>query len=172
MIIETDCLQIHGMVSGCTMSDLAMLRWIAYIKSLNPEIRHISGKDNAMADMLSRARFDDEDSTVLEDEEVSVDFFEAAYVTTRKGSTLALNEFDERKFDGEWLQIGGFLMTMTPNVAWTKEETNRIRKKAYRFFLRDGCIWKHPKKRNGIPLRVVAKKEDQEEFLTAYHESP
>jgi hypothetical protein len=69
----------------------------------------------------------------LEDEEVSVDFFE---------------------------------------VAWTREDTNRTQKKAYRFFLRDGCIWKHPKKRNGIPHRVVAKKEEQEELLAAYHENP
>ena len=60
---------------------------------------------------------------------------------------------------------------MTPDVAWTKEETHQIRKRAYRFFLRDGCIWKHPKKRNGIPLRVVAKKEEQEEWLSAYHKS-
>jgi hypothetical protein len=48
------------MVSRYATWDLAMLRWIAYIKSLNPEIRHISRKDNAMADMLSRARFDNE----------------------------------------------------------------------------------------------------------------
>ena len=78
VIIETDCLPILGMVSGCATPDLAMLRWIAYIKSLDPEIRHISGKDNAMADMLSRARFDDEGGMVLEDEEVGVDFFKAA----------------------------------------------------------------------------------------------
>ena len=52
VIIETDCLSILGMVSGCATPDLAMLGWIAYIKSLNPEIRHISGKENAMADML------------------------------------------------------------------------------------------------------------------------
>ena len=129
-----------------------MLRWIAYIKSPNLEIRHISGKDNAMTDMLSRARFDDEDGMVSKDEEVGVDFFEAAYVTTRKGSTPALNEFDESKYEREWLQIDGFLKTMTPDAAWTKEVTNRIRKKAYRFFLRDGYIWKHLKKRNDIPL--------------------
>ena len=61
---------------------------------------------------------------------------------------------------------------MIPGAAWTKDEANRIRKKAYRFFLRDGYIWKHPKKRNGIPLRVVAKKEEQEELLAAYHDSP
>ena len=56
-----------------------------------------------MADMLSRARFENEDDMVSEDEKVGVDFFEAAYVTTRKGSTPGLNEFDERKYDGEWL---------------------------------------------------------------------
>ena len=67
-----------------------MLRWIAYIKSLNPEIRHISRKDNAMADMLSRAMFENEGGMVSEDEEVGVDFFEAAYVTTKRGSNLAL----------------------------------------------------------------------------------
>ena len=60
---------------------------------------------------------------------------------------------------GEWLQIGGLLKTMTPDAAWTREEANRIRKKAYRFFLRDGSIWKHPKRRDGVPLRVVARKE-------------
>ena len=113
-----------------------------------------------MADILSRGRFDDE--------EVGMDFFEAAYVTTRKGSTPALNKFDKSKYDGKCFQIGEFLKTMTPDAAWTKEETNRIRKKAYRFFLRDRYIWKHPKKRNNIPLRVVAKKEEHEELLAAY----
>ena len=107
MIIETDYLSILGMVSGCATLDLAMLRWIVYIKFLNLEIRHISGKDNAMAYMLSRERFDDEDGMVSENEEVSVDFFETAYVTTRKGSTPALNEFDESKYDGEWRRSVG-----------------------------------------------------------------
>ena len=65
-------------------------------------------------------------------------------VTTRKGSTPALNEFVESKYEGERVQIGRFLKTMTPDAAWTKEETNRVRKKAYRFLLRDGYIWKHP----------------------------
>ena len=37
VIIETDCLPILGMVSGCATPDLAMLRWIAYIKSLDPK---------------------------------------------------------------------------------------------------------------------------------------
>ena len=63
------------------------------------------------------------------------------------------------------------MRTMTPDASWTKDETNRIRKKAYRFFLQDGYLWKHPKKRNDIPLWVVAK-EEEEELLTTYHDSP
>jgi hypothetical protein len=68
--------------------------------------------------------------------------------------------------------IGRFLKTMTSATDRTREKANRIRKKAYRFFLQNGRIWKHPKKRNGVPLRVVVKKEEQEELLTAFHESP
>jgi hypothetical protein len=122
VVIDTDCLSILGMVSGCATPNLAMLRWIAYIKSLNPEIRHISEKDKGMADMLSRARFDDEGGMVSEDEEVGVDFFEAAHLTIERGSTLMLNEFDESEYDGEWLRIGRFLRTMTPAIAWTRQE--------------------------------------------------
>jgi hypothetical protein len=122
-----DCLPILGMVSGCATPDLAMLRWIAYVKSLNPEIRHISGKDNAMADMLSRARYDDENGMVSEDEEVGVDFFETARVMTGRASTPTLNEFDESEYDGEWLLIRRFLRTMTLAAEWTREEANWIR---------------------------------------------
>ena len=55
-----------------------MLRWITYIKSLNLEIRHIAGKNNAMADMLSRARFEDESDMVSEDEDFALDFFKTS----------------------------------------------------------------------------------------------
>ena len=64
VIIETDCLPILGMILRCVTRDLAMLRWIAYIKSLNLEIRHLTGKNNDMADMLSIARFKDESDMV------------------------------------------------------------------------------------------------------------
>ena len=75
MIIEMDCLSILGMVSGCATPDLDMLKWIAYIKSLNREVRHISKKDNAMDNMLSKGRFENKDDMVSDDEEVNADFF-------------------------------------------------------------------------------------------------
>jgi lipocalin len=124
-----------------------------------------------MADMLLRARFDNESGMVSEDEDVGVDFFEAAHLATEKGNTPTLNDFNESEYDGEWLQIGRFLKTMTPTPEWTREEAGRIRKKAYRFFLRDRHIWRHPKKKNGVQLRLVTKREEQE-LLVAFHESP
>jgi len=36
MIVETDCLPLLGTISSCSTLDIAMLRWIAYIKSLSP----------------------------------------------------------------------------------------------------------------------------------------
>ena len=53
VVIETYCLPILGMISGCSSPDITMLRWIVYIKSFNLEIQHVSWKINAMADMLS-----------------------------------------------------------------------------------------------------------------------
>ena len=84
VIIETDCLPILGMVSECAPLDLEMLRWIAYNTSLNPKIRHISGKDNTMNRMLLRTQFEEEDGMVSEDEEVSVDFWQLDCQQTNK----------------------------------------------------------------------------------------
>jgi len=56
VVVETDCLPLLGMIATCSTPDIVMLRWIAYIKSLNPEFKHIAGKDNAVADMLSTGK--------------------------------------------------------------------------------------------------------------------
>ena len=160
VIIETDCLPILGMISGCATPDLAMLRWIAYIKSLNPEIRHIAGKNNAMADMLSRARFEDESDMISEDEDVALDFFKTAQLSAEDKDMTTLHTFNENEYEGEWLLIGRFLRTMMPDASWTKEEGLRIRKKSYQYFLKGGFLWRHPKRRTRMPRRVVVRKRD------------
>ena len=66
-----------------------------------------------MADMLSRARFENEDGMVSKDEEVGADFFKTARMRVRRRSTPPLNEFEEDDYDGEWLLIERFLKTMT-----------------------------------------------------------
>ena len=93
-----------------------------------------------MADMLSRARFENEDNMVAEDEEVSANFFKSARMRVKRRSTLPLNEFNENDYDGEWLLIGRFVRTMTEDASWTREEASQLRKRAYRYFLRKGKI--------------------------------
>ena len=172
VVIETDCLPILGMVSGCATPDLAMLRWIAYIKSMNPEIHHISGKNNAMADMLSRTRFEGESDMMSEDEDVTLDFFKTAQASIDDRDVRVLHAFNESEYEGEWLHIGKFLSSMTVDSSWSKEEAQRLRKKAYKYFLRGGFLWRHPKRRTGTPQRVVIKEDDQTTLVSEFHESP
>ena len=55
------------MIASCTTLDIAMLQWIAYIKSMSPELWHIKGKENPVTDMLSRARLINEKVMQTED---------------------------------------------------------------------------------------------------------
>lgn len=41
MVIETNCMLILGMITKCTITDIAMLKWIANIKYLNLKYRHV-----------------------------------------------------------------------------------------------------------------------------------
>ena len=47
------------------------------------------------------------------------------------------------------------MSSLTKDESWSKEDFYRIRKKAYKFFLKEGHLWKFPKRRIGTPLRVV-----------------
>ena len=172
VVVETDCLPLLGMIASCSTPDIAMLRWIAYIKSLNPEFKHIAGKDNAVADMLSRARYDDEEDMVDDEENVGTDFYSTSFAR-REGLCLAtpLEIFLEEMYDGEWLYIGRYLSTLERQEGWTDHEFKRIRRKAYGYFLREGFLWKHPKQRGGVPQRVVCGLEVQQKIIKEFHES-
>ena len=74
----------------------------------------------------------------------------------RRQSTPPLNEFNEDDYDEEWLMIGRFLKKMAMIASLIREEASQLRKKAYRYLLRNGKIRRHPKKRNNAPLRVIA----------------
>ena len=52
-MLETDCLPLLGMIANCSTLDIAMLRRIAYIKSINHVLMHVSGRKKNVADPLS-----------------------------------------------------------------------------------------------------------------------
>ena len=142
--------------------------WIAYVKSLNPEVRHISGKDNAVADMLSRARFGD-DITESDNEEVSEDYFASEHICRGK----VIKEFREEEYEGESLMIGKMVQDIedSTNNKERRAEIRRKKRQIQKFFLENGLIWRAPKRLGGIPLRVVGMKEQRNWIMSEFHES-
>ena len=109
-----------------------MLRWIAYIKSLNPEFEHIAGKDNPVEDMLSRARYEDEEGMISDNDDVGTKFYTTAHA---KGDhaclSNALESFIEDMYEGDWLLISQYLSTLARHENWSDSEFKRICRKAY-----------------------------------------
>ena len=124
-----------------------------------------------MADMLSRETFKNESDMVSEDEDVVLDFFKTARLSVEDKHTQILHAFNKNEYEGEWLLIGRLLRTLMSDISLMKEEALRIRKKAYRYFVKGGFLWRHPKRRTRIPRRVVVKKEEQVMLMTKLHES-
>ena len=160
VILETDCLPLLGMIANCNTPDIAMLRWIAFIHMINPELRHIAGKDNPVADMLSRARYRE-----LDEDDIGVSHTHATE------ETLEILEFKEDLYSGELLLIGKYLSTLEGDESWTQEDFKKIRKKSYGFLLKEGFLWKRPRKRGHVPLRVVDTKGEKLRILQHYHDS-
>jgi hypothetical protein len=152
------------MISGCNTPDIAMLRWIAYIKSLNPEIWHIAGKRNIVADMLSQARYEGGEEQGSDEEDVGSDFFTSSFVRVHA-------TFMEQDYDDEFVDIGKYLSTLRRDEAWKTDDFRRIRKKAYRYFLKDRHLWRHPKKNNGNRIRVVCNLEERHRLIKEFHDS-
>jgi hypothetical protein len=78
-----------------------MLRCIAYIKSLNPEFKHITRKDNRIANMLSRARYDNEEDMIEEEKNIGINYFTNSMSRKeRLYFEISLQMFYEELYDG------------------------------------------------------------------------
>ena len=71
------------MIFGCSTPNIDMLQYITNIKSLNLDAQHVARKDNAMEDMLSRARCQEKIEELVDDEE-ELDFFKIAPITVER----------------------------------------------------------------------------------------
>ena len=158
--LETDCLPLLGMIANCDTPDIAMLRWIAFIRMFNPELVHIAGKDNPVADMLSRARY------AGSQEELEAKVSMHANVEEK----LEKLEFFEERYTGELLQIGRYLASLEKDPTWSEEAYSKIRKKSYHFMVREGLLWRHSKTKSGMLLRVVGKEEERRQVLQNLHD--
>ena len=172
VVLETDCLPLLGMIANCSTPDIAMLRWIAYIRAVNPVLRHISGKTNYVADMLSKARYSCEEE--METIEVGEDDGdeEYGYVHATSGANSSGDHsFREDLYGGRLKDIGIYLNTMRRQENWSNKDFKDIRHQAYGYFLRDCLLWKRPKRKDGVLLRVVDDVETKNQVLKEFHDT-
>ena len=173
VVLETDCLPLLGMVANCSTPDIAMLRWIAYIRSLNPVLVHITGKKNCVADMLSRARYICEEE--MEAQEIGEDNEDKdyGYVLATDGTSANDGElpFRANLYEGRLREIGIYLSTLKRQEGWLDKTFKDIRHQSYGYLLRDGFLWKRPKRKDGVPLRVVDDSETKNQILKEFHDT-
>ena len=67
--------------------------------------------------------------------DVPLQFFKTAHAFVEERGVQVLNAFNESEYEGEWLHIGKFLSSMKADASWSKNEAQRILKKAYKYLL-------------------------------------
>ncbi|KAL3694970.1 hypothetical protein R1sor_008621 [Riccia sorocarpa] len=165
VMLEIDCLPLLGMIANCSTPDITMLRWIAYVRNFNPQLKHIAGKKNVVADMLSRARYEGEEEMVLTAKE------EERREAWCQVSVSEVLPFREYLYNGRLCDIGFYLSSLEKREDWSDAEFKKIRQKAYGFLLREGYLWKRPKQRDGEFLHVVDDEDTKLELLKECHEA-
>ena len=116
--------------------------------------------------MLLRARFEDEEEMVLTSDDAGLKFFTSSNLRAK-----VFEVFHDEVYEDEWLMIGCYLSTLTKQDDWSNQEYKKIRKKAYGFFLKEGHLWRHPKRRGDMPKRVVSDHATQQQVIKDLHES-
>ncbi|MCO5603611.1 hypothetical protein L7F22_057762 [Adiantum nelumboides] len=103
--------------------------------------RQIPRRDNPVANMLSRAKFEDEEEMLTISDDVGLKFHSSSHLHACCDTLVRVYEvFFEEIYDGDWLLIGRYLSTLTRQEGWSDQEYKRFKKKAYGYFLKDGHL--------------------------------
>jgi hypothetical protein len=66
----------------------------------------------------------------------------------------------------KFVEIGKYMSTLQRDESWSIEDFH-----PYKYFLKDGALWRHAKKNNGTLMRVVCKLEDRRKLMCEFHDS-
>ena len=114
-ILEVDAAALVGMINNPDLPDMAMMRWIAFIRTYCPDVRTVPGKANLVPDGLSRQRnhLEGEDNQSDEDlEEYIEGRMNEITVEQCKRNDLMRVYLIEGEYNGEFLKIGRYLETL------------------------------------------------------------
>jgi hypothetical protein len=79
--------------------------------------------------------------------------------------------FREQLYEGKFKAIGEYLSSFKKKEGMTEKEFKEIRHKAYGYLLQDGYLWKRPKRKDGIPVRVIDDEESKKKVMKEFHDT-
>lgn len=148
------------------LRNAATCRWVAWLHLLNFTIRHVPGTKHQLPDALSRLDRDSDDTAAE-----SVEGFiteHVSFLSTSTSLSFLRDEpeamptwrvyLEEHLSDGQWLQLGHYFENLQRPESSTNDEYKRVKRKAHRYFDRNGKLWK--KRKNGaLEVEVVIQTE-------------
>lgn len=175
--IETDALVLVHQLNGAA-SDVPgalLMRWIAWIRLFDFDIKHIPGSKNAAADGLSRKPPGPSDLREKEEEE-DIDDWVDAQIYTHEVARSFVTELREAGYvlEGEWSeesrQIARFLTTFTvPSDLKTRAAIQSFKTRALNFFVSKGKLWRRPKNSRYEPKLVVDSVLERKKIFEELH---
>jgi hypothetical protein len=158
--IRTDAKSLLFLINTLDCPDPVMNRWLAYLKLFSFEISHLPGKENIVADTLSRLPWAPSVPSSLG---LSLDSASCLNVVP---SNLT---FRAEKYCDEDRLIGIFLSGTPKPTELTAEEWTNIIKKSRFYLLRDGYLWKKGKNLYDVPRKVIGEVGVQQQLINQVH---
>jgi len=171
-ILETDAMVLVHQLNGAA-SDVPgslIMRWIAWIRLFDFEVRHVPGPKNIVADSLSRKPPGLSDS-IDQDNESDIDERVDSDLNQVKGISA---EDNKAYLDGDWPEeyekIAQYLSTlMLPPGLNSRTARRRFKDNALRFAVQDRTLWRRATS-NYPRRRVIANQAEKIKILRALHE--
>jgi len=133
---------------------------------------HITGKENFVANMLSKARYMCESEMKAQEINDDHEREDYGYILVVNGANSSSDlPFKEELYHDRLKDIGIYLSTLKRQQSWLDKTLKDIKHQSYDYFLRDGSLWKRPKKKDGVPLRVVDDTKTKSQVLKKFHDS-
>jgi hypothetical protein len=149
-----------------------MTRWLAYLRLFDFAVKHVPGKTNGGADALSRRGYAESDG---EEDNTEDDYFDAKLYAIQLSTAISQNPtarvfLQDGGYNGEYAIIGRYLESMERPPNLTDDEFRKLQRKALRYLVRDGYLYKRAKKSRVPPWRVIGQPAERRRVIQELHD--
>lgn len=173
-ILETDAKPLVWILNSVPeVSDAAISRWLAFIRSFDFTVVHVPGKKNIVPDALSRRPEDTLDGSEKNEEtdEFLDTWLGSIHLELSEIESFSHVYFLDAEYDEEHRNIGRFLTDLSVPEGLNVAALTRFKKKAYKFVVRDGHLFLRPRKAEGCPRRVVCDPDTRKRIIAECHDA-